>query len=111
MLAASGILHDYAFHDIRHMLTGIAALLQVRVNLPPCNDLNGVFLFCVELAHGINEQAVPLLFQGVYLNNQPVQCLGLLEVASITSFNAWQQRMITFVNATASGLMLCTLLM
>ena len=51
----SGILHNNAFHHIGHMLTGIAAFLQVGVNLPPGNDFNRVCHLGVKPAHGVNE--------------------------------------------------------
>ena len=97
------VLHDNRIHDISHILAAVGAVLQESVDVTPGDDLERILAVDMQVAHSVDVELIGLGLNGVDLDDQLAQGLGL---ATIRSFMARQASVTLWAMTMASGWML-----
>ena len=77
------VLHDNRIHNIGHILTAVSAVLQEGVYVTPGDDLERVLAVNVQVAHGVDIELVGFGLDGVDLDDEFAQGLGLAVVGQL----------------------------
>ena len=77
------VLHDNRIHNIGHIFAAVGAVLQEGVHVTPSDDLKRILAIDVQVAHGVDVELVGLGFDGVDLDDEFAQGLGLAVVGQL----------------------------
>ena len=80
---ALAVFHCNRRNGFGDMLKGVGAELQERVDVAPCDNLQGVAAGGVQLAHRMDIQVIGFLLDGVDSNDALLEGLGFLKLREL----------------------------